>query len=79
MEKYTYEDNIKITITSQAIAILSRSKHTVEELKDWIKTKHEYSFGGHNVSIFLEQEARKIEQKLKEEKNKRTVMGKANK
>lgn len=77
MESHEYKDEINIILSPQAMGILSRSKHSVDEFKEWVKQTQKFSMGGHNVTLFLEKKAKEFEKKQKEEKNIK-AMNKAN-
>ena len=68
MEALEYTEELVIQITSQALSVLSQSKYSLNDFKEWIRKEYKFSLGGHNVVIFLEEKS-KLEQKQKEKSN----------
>lgn len=73
MKAIHWKEELTVEITSQGLAVLDQSKHSLEDFKRWVKDNYNFSLGGHNVTIFLEAMSRKNEQKQKEKSNNEMI------
>jgi hypothetical protein len=73
MKAIHWKEELTVEITSQGLAVLDQSKHSLDEFKRWVRKKYKFSLGGHNVTIFLEAMSRELEQKQKEKSNNEMI------
>jgi hypothetical protein len=67
MKAIHWNDEFTVEITSQGLAVLDQSKHSLDDFKRWVKKNYSFSLGGHNITLFLEAMSRENEQKKQEE------------
>lgn len=56
-EAQTFTREVKVTVSPQAIRVLSQTKYDVQEFLEWALKTNSISFGGHHVALFLENKA----------------------
>lgn len=52
-----FDRQVRVTVSPQAIKVLSQTKYSVDEFLEWALRTNSISFGGHNVALFLETKA----------------------
>lgn len=56
-EPLVVKKELVVTVTPQARKVLSQTKYSEEEFLEWALKGQGVSFGGHNVTVFLEYKA----------------------